>query len=130
MSSRTNLRPHTVINAQSMGASITSDITLLQSLTKGSYQVVWSDGSTPIGTIALQVSDNYSVDPSGAVLNAGTWTTATISVAGVPASSAPVSGNTGSGFIDFSTAAYATRIIYTRTSGSGTMSATVTGKVS
>lgn len=113
-----------------MGASITSDITLLQSLTKGSYQVVWSDGSTPIGTIALQVSDNYSVDPSGAVLNAGTWTTATISVAGVPASSAPVSGNTGSGFIDFSTAAYATRIIYTRTSGSGTMSATVTGKVS
>lgn len=129
MSTRITLRPHTVINAQSMGTSLTSDVTVLQGLTKGNYQVVWSAGSTPVGTIALQFSDDYSIN-NGVVNNAGTWTTATFSLAGVPVSSAPVSGNTGNGMIEFTTAAYASRLVYTRTSGSGTMSVTIVGKVS
>ncbi len=113
-----------------MGASITSSPTILQSLTKISYAVVWSAGSTPIGTVALQVSNDYSLDASGTVKNAGTWTTLPLSDdTGAVVLSLPVTGNSGSLFIEVETSGYATRVVYTRGSGSGTMSATITGKV-
>ncbi len=130
MSTRTNLRPQSVITNGDMSASITSAPTILQSITEISYEVVWS-GTSPIGTISVQVSNDYSVHPDGSVNNAGHWVTATLSVAGTPASSVPLSGNTGEGMIDpFSTAAYAVRLVYTRASGTGTMNAVINGKVS
>ncbi len=129
MSTRTALRPQVVINAQSMATSITSDPTILQSLSCGSYSISWS-GTSPVGTLVLQVSDDYKLNPKGAVENAGTWNTAPVSVDGSTETSMPVTGNTGTGFIDIlGTGAYAIRLVYTATSGSGTLTAVVNGKV-
>lgn len=130
MSSRTNLRPQLVISSQSMAANITSSPTILQSITKLSYQAVWT-GTTPVGTLSVQVSDNYSLNQDGTQNYAGDWNTLTLNLNGALVTSIPVSGNSGTIFIDvYVTAAYAGRLVYTRASGTGTMSATVNGKVS
>lgn len=129
MSTRTSLRPASVItNGNMASASITSAVTILQSLNKVSYMVNWS-GATPIGTLALQFSDDYSINPDGTVNNAGNWVTVWTSVNGVPASSIAISGNTGNAGFDAETGFYASRIVYTKTSGTGTLNATVAGKV-
>lgn len=131
MSTRTNLRPAIVISAGDMSAtSITSAVTVLQSITSVSYQASWT-GTSPVGTLAVQVSDDYLLNAVGVVINSGTWTTIYLNVNGTPASSIAVSGSTGNGFIDIEkTAAYAIRLVYTRTSGSGALTAVITGKVS
>lgn len=138
MSTRTNLRPQIVIpspqgtpaNSASMAANITSAPTILQSLSKASYSISWS-GTSPVGTLSVQVSNDYSLSANGTVNNAGTWTTLTLSVSGAPATSIPVTGNTGTAFIDLeSISAYAIQLVYTYASGTGTMQATFNGKVS
>lgn len=130
MSTRSNLKPHQVITDGNMAsASITSQVTVLQTLTIGSYSYSWS-GSTPVGTIAIQASNDYKLDAAGNVLNAGTWTTLYFTLDGSSVvNSAPVSGNTGTGLIEFSTGAYAIRTVYTKGSGTGTLQAFIAGKV-
>ncbi len=131
MSTRTTLRPHPVITNGDMSGDIISEPTILQSLTSASYAVKWEDGISPIGTLAVQMSDDYELGPSGQVVNAGTWNTAPLSVDGTYGTSIPVSGSADNGFIDIlGTAAYAVRLVFTATSGSGTMNAVITGKVS
>ncbi len=131
MSTRTVLRPNAVITGGDMSAaSITSDATVMQGLSLVSYEVSWS-GSTPVGTLSLQVSNTYTIAPDGTVGAAGTWTTVPLDVDGAYATSMPVSGNTGHGFIDVTLqAGYAVRLVYTKGSGTGTLTATVCGKVS
>lgn len=138
MATREQIGPYLVIpNAQaspastgSMATSITSAPTIVRGVSQISYQVVWSAGSTPIGAISLQGSNDYSIDAMGNVKNAGTWTTLTFNYNGTPVSSVPVTGNSGSGMIDIgSTGMYAMRIVYTRTSGSGTLAVTLNAKV-
>ena len=130
MSTRTALRPTPVITNGDMSAtSITSLVTVLQSITGCSYQAVWS-GTSPVGTLSVQVSNDYALTATGGVANSGTWTTITLNVGGSPASSVSVSGNTGSAFIDIDkTGAYAVRLVYTKGSGTGTLNATIAGKV-
>ena len=136
MSTRTSLRPQGVIpspqgspaNGASMAADITSAPTLLQSLTMVNYQVAWT-GSTPVGTLAVQASNDYTVNPEGGVTG-GTWINVPLDLAGVSVTSIPITGNTGNGMIDIDgIAAGAIRLFYDRTSGTGTLSATVTAKV-
>lgn len=128
MSTRTNLRPQSFTG--SMAANITFPATVLQSLTSGSYALTWT-GTAPIGSVSLQVSDDYSLDPNGQVNNPGTWNTAPLSVSGTTVTTVPVTGNTGNGYIEIlGTGAYASRIIYTAGSGTGTLTLTVVGKVS
>lgn len=131
MSTRTTFRPKSVITNGDMSAtSITSDVTVLQSLTRLSYAAKWT-GTTPIGTIAVQVSNDYSLNADGTVNNAGTWNTLTVEYNGTLVTSVPVTGNTGNGFIDVeATAAYAARLVYTKTSGTGTLNVTINAKVS
>lgn len=130
MSTRPYLPPQPVITAASMGASITSSPTLFNNVSKIGYQAIWSSGSTPIGTLAVQFSSDYAIGPTGQVVNSGTWTTATINYLGAPVTSIPVTGNSGSAFIDiYETSAHASRLVYTRTSGTATMTAYVNGKV-
>ncbi len=131
MSTRTGLKPHAVITAGNMAsASITSEATVLQSLSCLSYEVSWT-GTSPVGTLALQVSNSYTVAPAGGTGAAGTWTTVPLEVSGAEVTSIPVSGNTGNGFIDVTlNAGYAMRLVYTKGSGTGTLNATVVGKVS
>lgn len=130
MSARTTLRPQTVINAVAMTANITSAVTVLQSISDISYSFSWT-GTSPVGTMSVQVSNDYAVSTNGTVSNAGTWTTIPILLStGSTATSAPVTGNTGTGFFDITTGAYAIRTVYTFASGTGTLTATVAGKVS
>lgn len=113
-----------------MSGNITSQPTILQSLTSGSYALSWT-GTSPVGTLSLQVSDDYSLEANGQVLNLGTWNTAPLSVGGTTVTTIPVTGNIGNGYIDIlGTGAYAARLVYTAGSGTGTLNATVVGKVS
>jgi hypothetical protein len=129
MSSRTVLRPHQVITAGAMVGDLTSAVTILQSVTKISYACVWT-GTSPVGTVSIQASNDYSVLPNGVVDNAGTWTTLTLAYNGNSVTTIPVTGNTGNGIIDVVTAAYAVRLIYTHTSGTGSLTVTISGKIS
>ena len=129
MSTRTNLRPQVVLNAGDMSGNLTTQPTVLQSLSCGSYSLTWT-GTSPVGTVSLQVSDDYKLAPDGTVENAGTWNVAPVSVGGVAVSTIPVTGNTGTGFIDIlGTGAYAIRLIYTAGSGTGSLTVTINGKV-
>ncbi len=133
MSSRPLYQPQPVIGSAngvnsgvsgSMATSITSLITILSNLSMMSYSYSWT-GTSPVGTISVQVSDDYAVNSDGSVKNAGTWNN-------LPLSTTPsVSGNTGNGFIDIDQlGAYAIRTVYTAVSGTGTLTAIFKGKVS
>lgn len=127
MSTRTSLRPQTFTG--NMASNITFPATILQSLTSGSYGLSWT-GTSPVGTLSLQASDDYSLDGNGQVNNPGTWNTAPISIGGTTVTTIPISGNSDHGYIEIlGTGAYALRLLYTAGSGTGTLTATVNGKV-
>lgn len=129
MAFRPELKPYSVIENGNMAGSITSDVTIIQKISMLSYSYSWS-GSSPAGSISVQVSNDYSIDAQGAVKNSGTWNTLTFLSGGSAVTSVAVSGNTGNGFIDlFQTGAYAIRTVYTRVSGTGTLQALINGKV-
>jgi hypothetical protein len=94
------------------------------------FQVTWS-GTTPIGTIQVQTSLDYSQNVNGSVRNAGTWNAMPFLIStGELVTSMDVNGNTGIGTIDISSsAAYAIRVVYNRTSGTGTMPGSAHGVV-
>lgn len=129
MSSRTRIGPFSVITNGDMSSSITSTATDLQSVSKISYQYSWT-GTLPVGTIGVQVSNDCTVLTTGGITG-GTWTTLILDVNGIPVDAIPLSGASGNGFIDLTdTSAFAIRLIYTRTSGTGTLTATIFGRVS
>jgi len=130
MSTRTSFRPQVVLSAGSMAGNLTSTPTILQSLTRAAYAIRWT-GSTPVGSVSVEGSNDYALNPDGTVANSGTWDALTLSVNGSPSTTVAVSGNTGSGIIDITdTAVYAIRLIYTAGSGTGSLTATINGKVS
>lgn len=129
MSIRPEIKPYPVILNGSMAGNITSSVTIIQKLSMISYGLSWA-GTTPVGTIQVQVSNDYSIDATGETANAGTWNAITFSSAGLLVSSIPITGNTGNGFIDIDQiAAYAIRVVYTRTSGTGTLQCVLNAKV-
>ncbi len=94
-----------------------------------SYQLVWA-GTTPIGAASVEVSNDFSLNPDGTIKVAGTWTTMPFNLNGTTVTSIPITGNSGSGFIDIdATGAYAMRLVYTATSGVGTLAVTINAKV-
>lgn len=100
-----------LVDAQSMGSSITSSSLNIQEAISYAVQAVWSAGATPVGTFDLQGSNDDSNFTS--LLD----------------SPAAVSGNTGSIIINVEKHAYGfIRIVYTRTSGSGTLNVKVNAK--
>lgn len=130
MADREIIKPFQVITSGNMAsATITGLVTIIQKLSMLSYQFTWS-GSTPVGTLAIEVSNTYAINPDGSVKTAGTWSALTLNVGGTPASSIAISGNTGSGIVDIDAIGfYAVRPKYTKTSGTGTLQGWVTGKV-
>jgi len=124
MSSRPLYQPTPVITNGAMVGNLTSAITILSNLSMMSYSYTWS-GTSPVGTIVVEVSNDYTQDSSGATANPGTWDALPLSVA------PSVSGNTGTGFVDIDQlGAYAIRTRYIATSGTGTLNAIFKGKVS
>lgn len=132
MSSRPLAGPYPVIGtfqgqdseiSGSMATSITSLVSIINNLSMIGYDISWT-GTAPVGVMSVQVSNTYAQNPDGTVRNTGNWTTLTLS------SPATVSGGTGNGAIDIdATGFYAIRLVYTRTSGTGTMTAVVNAKV-
>ena len=124
MASRPILSPQQVIINGDMSANIISAVTVIQNVYSLSYDISWT-GTAPVGTMSVQVSNTYSQNQDGSVRNPGNWTTLVLT------SPTPVSGSPGNGFIDIDElGAYAVRMVYNRTSGTGTMQATIAGKVS
>lgn len=111
-----------------MATSFTSEPTIISSTSQISYAVVWS--GTPIGTLQVQASNDYSTNNDGSVRNTGTWNTLILSFAGATVTSIPITGTTGNGVIDLaSTGLYAIRLSYTASAGTGTLTATINAKV-
>jgi hypothetical protein len=109
--------------------STASEATILASNSTISYSGSWS-GSTPVGTLALQFSDDYSLNPDGTVGNSGTWEIAPVAINGAFVTSGTVSGNTGTFRFDVTTtSAHASRLLYTKGSGTGTLTIYVSGRV-
>lgn len=130
MAFRPEIRPLPVITNGNMSGNITSLPTIVQKISMLSFGYSWA-GTSPVGAISIQVSNDYSIDATGKTSNAGTWNTITFTSSGSSVTSVPVSGNTGNGFIDiFQTGTYAIRTVYTFTSGTGTLQAILNGKVS
>lgn len=130
MSTRSYSAPQQVITNGDMSDDITSMVTVLEQKTVASYQFSWA-GTSPVGTVSIQVSNNYSLYPNGTVNNTGTWTTLTLNVDGSPVTTVDISGNAGDTLIDpiGPTAGYAIRAIYTSGSGVGTLQAFACFKV-
>lgn len=123
MASRPIFSPFPVITNASMATSVTSVVTIIQNLSQVGYDVSWT--GTPVGTFSVQVSNTYTQNAAGQVLNPGTWTTLTLS--NVPAAA----GSAGNGYIDIDAiSAFAIRLVYTAGSSTGTLNATICGKVS
>lgn len=129
MSDRPRIAPNLqapLINGQSMASNITSPATIIQGLPGISYDIAWT--GTPTGTFSVQVSNTYSQGANGAVITAGNWTTLPIGafVGTLPAPS----GSPGNGFIDVvGTEAYAIQLVYTASSGSGSLTVLPCAKV-
>lgn len=123
MSSRPQIRPFQVITNGDLNSNITSAVTVIDDLSMISYSYSWS-GTSPSGTVSVQVSNDYSKNADGSVRNAGTWNT-------LPLSNTPsLSGNTGNGGIDIdANGFYAIRTVYTSISGSGSLQSFVVCKV-
>lgn len=129
MSDRPYVKPNPVLTNGDMSGNLTSSPSALAQKSMVSYGVSWV-GSSPEGTISIQCSNDYSQNSNGSTLNAGTWSTMTVLYNGALVTTVPVSGNTGSGMIDITaTSVYATRLIYTAGSGTGTMQVLLTAKV-
>ena len=130
MSTRTALRPVAVLSGNMASTTAASSPTVLQSLSMLSYEVAWS-GTSPVGTLEVQVSNSYALASNGTTGVAGTWTSMPLEInSSTVATTIAILGNTGSGFIDVEVqAGYAARLLYTKTSGTGTITAIVSGKV-
>jgi len=128
MSIRSQAKQAVVVNGN-LAANITSEVTVIPKLSMVTYAYSWS-GSSPVGTVIVQVSNDYALDAQGDVSNAGTWNTLPfVDSAGDTVTSFALSGNSGVGFLEVVTGAYAIRTVYTRTSGSGTLQVTLNSKV-
>lgn len=126
MSSRPLLKPQSVFTNVVLSANRTSLVTNINMISIFSYTVFWT--GTPTGEFTVEVSNDYVPSPEGVLVapaNAGHWVA-------IPLDTDVLAvGDDGSAFIDVATigAAWA-RLLYTRTSGTGTVNATITGKVS
>lgn len=124
LSSRPQFTPYPAITAGDMSGNITSKVTVIQKLSLISYSASWS-GTSPVGELIAEVSNDYTQDGQGVAQNAGTWNILPLDVPAL------VSGNTGNGFIDIElNSGYALRIRYARTSGTGSLQVIVNAKVS
>jgi hypothetical protein len=128
MSSRPQALYPVIVNGN-MTTTITSQVSIIQKLSMMSYALSWV-GTTPVGSASVQVSNDYSQNEDGTVKNPGTWNTVPVSLSGSSVTLIPISGSTGNGFIDIDEmGAYAMRLVYTPTSGTGTLQATYNAKV-
>ena len=122
MSDRPFLKPSSVVTAGDMSLDVISNPTILNQKTGAGYDFTWT--GTPTGVFSVEVSNTYSLNADGSANNAGSWTPITLS--------APIiaSGSADNAFVNLAgLEAYAVRLVYTATSGAGTLNAVICGKV-
>jgi hypothetical protein len=129
--SRSNFGPYQVFESgnNAMAGNLTSKISNLEFIKYVTYGISWS-GTSPVGVLTVEVSNDYEVNNAGGVVNAGTWNALPFSDAtGAIVTSVAISGNSGNGAISIGPTSYAfIRLVYTASSGTGTISALTKGK--
>jgi hypothetical protein len=121
MSDEARYGPYQIVVDGNMNANITSAVIIKVPISRLNFQVTWS-GTSPVGTIQVQTSIDYLQNVDGTVRRAGSWNAMPFLLStGALVTSLSVSGNTGIGTVDLESGAYAIRVLYTRTSGTGTM---------
>lgn len=122
MSDRPFMKPHSVLTAASMATSLTSEVTILNQKSGAGYDLKWT--GAPVGTFSVEISNTVTLDAEGNVNSPGAWTPVTLS------SPITASGSPDNAFINLAgLECYACRLVYTRTSGTGTLDAVICGKV-
>lgn len=119
--SKNFLPPYPVVSGASMATNIISSVTDVRFLDNIIYQLSWT--GTPVGTFSIQKSLDYAASIGGTVTNSGTWTDLPLSSLTNPNGS---SGNTDI-FINQYPGPYL-RLVYTEGSGTGSLTAYVSGK--
>lgn len=121
MSGRKNfLNSYKITSAGDMSqASVTSAITNIQGEDNIGIQINILTGS-PTGTFTVQISADYNLN-----LNTGNWVTLTL-----PTAAAVSAGSPSNIYIDLNQlSAPWIRLVYTKTSGTGTYDAIIVGKM-
>lgn len=115
------LRPIHLISAQSMTSTITSSAVEIRNQDNTGIQLHWT--GTPTGNFSVQVSADHFEDAQGNIVVPGHWVTVPLNppIAAV--------GSPDDAYIELNqtTAAYM-RVVYTASSGTGTLDAFVTAK--
>lgn len=124
MSRKSNLKQFQLItNGDMSTASLTSPVTNIEFMDNIGVQLEWS--GSPVGNFQVQVSIDYNQDYQGNVLNAGNWVPLQLNGSqNVPTSvGSPI-------LLDLNQLSPPwIRVVYTRTSGSGTLQAWIAGKM-
>ncbi len=138
--SRTTFRPQVVIpnktatppNSSDMSEDIISAPTVLQSLSLFSYAITWDGVNVDDGyhTVAVQGSNDFIVQADGySDMSTADWANLVVEYNGNPVTTIPLPSDSGTGIIDAQTSLYAVRLVYTTNGGTGTIKATINGKV-
>lgn len=115
------LDPIKIINGLSMGASITSAAVEIKYFDDIGVQLVWT--GSPVGTFQVQASADHRQDAEGNITTPGSWTNIALNPSPDTTGGSPI-------YIDMATlSAPYIRVVYTRTSGTGTLTAHVVGKL-
>ncbi len=112
------IQAYPIINAVSMGATITASPTNVEFLDNIGLQIVWTSANA-VGTITVEGSNNYV--PNRA---AGSWFALSFS----PVLTQPASNNGDYGVSINQFPWSWLRVVYTRSSGTGTMTVTLSAK--
>lgn len=112
------LKPAHVVTAQSLGADYTSPaLPVTQSDILG-IQINYT--GSPVGSFKLQASLDHDQDAQGNIVNAGNWADVYATVNGTLSSSIAIPASTSPILIDvYGPSMPYFRIVYTRTSGTG-----------
>lgn len=120
---KNNLYQYRLLNSQSLGASFSSTPTNIEIMDNISYQMN-ATTSDAVGTFTVEVSDDYNQDSNGNIISAGNWIALPVSVA------MTLSGSSDTIMFDGNQISHPwIRLTYTRTSGTGTVTAYVSGKM-
>jgi len=129
MALRPLLKPTYVVTNGDMSGNITSLPTNIEQISMASYDISWT--GVPVGTFQVQVSNSYvpSAAPGNLPNNSGNWTT--IPAADFQGNYPVPAGSASNGALDVSITGFTwVRLVYTSTSGTGTLNVVVAGKVS
>lgn len=118
--------PVAIMNAVSSGATSTSTPVHIMYSDLVSIQVAWT--GTTHGVFSVKVSNTATVSTTGAI-SGGTWSTLDVTKYEVTGAYPAPGGSSGDGVIQFINLAFAfIELIFTRTDGTGTITASLTAK--